>query len=557
MTISLVIPADARAARNLDAVARTRYGNTLEKLDLDRVDLDARSRDAFEQLAHTPQPLLDAWVAHRKLMFATRPGDVVVMSDWHGLGGIFALAQWSLPASERRTVITIAADSACLLWLDTAKTIEELPMPMASRVDWEIAQYRWSDEVLSPSELALDLLAPMGVRGIVVTPGAEASRSVTGHSVVWAPDPVGRRSRSGEILRAITGVHDARVEVSIDDEEDEVWSGTSWDALRHVRAVLDDRITRVPGPEEPSVIVLGDPFSVPEDAVARLVANGVPIVVPHRSAAAARWPDAPVWETADDLALLLRGETVPRPVAPERPTATRVPKPGRARTISVAIPVFSDVRFLPECLDSVLAQDAEPAEVIIVDDGSASDEVDAVLEAARARDPRVRVMRSEHRGVCVARNLALETMMGDAFLFVDSDDVLEPEFLSRCREMLRADGRLMAVATWTRFFGAYEGIEAKPPFDARVGVRENPIVSTAALVDMRARDLGVRFAPDLAFLYCEDWHFWSQIVAAGGQFGLVPEPLIRHRVHPSSGGFMRTEIAHALGRARATAPLRR
>jgi hypothetical protein len=73
---------------------------------------------------------------------------------------------------------------------------------------------------------------------------------------------------------------------------------------------------------------------------------------------------------------------------------------------------------------------------------------------------------------------------------------------------------------------------------------------------MAVRDKGIRFAEDLAFLYCEDWHFWSQIVAAGGRFGLVPEPLARHRVHPSSGGYLRTELAHAIGRSRATEPLR-
>ena len=37
--------------------------------------------------------------------------------------------------------------------------------------------------------------------------------------------------------------------------------------------------------------------------------------------------------------------------------------------------------------------------------------------------------------------------------------------------------------------------------------------------------------------------------------GLVPEPLIRHRVHLASGGFHRTELAHRIGKARAVEPL--
>jgi glycosyltransferase involved in cell wall biosynthesis len=221
----------------------------------------------------------------------------------------------------------------------------------------------------------------------------------------------------------------------------------------------------------------------------------------------------------------------------------------------VGIPVFRDVRFLDACVTSVIGQEQPPHEILLVDDGSASTEVDAALAALEGRDGRVRVLQLPHRGVCVARNAALEAMTGDAFVFVDADDLIEPDFIARCAEMLRSDDRLWAVSTWTRFFGSYEAIEAKPPFDRRVGVRENPIISTAVLVDMSVRDLGIRFAPDLAFLFCEDWHFWSQITAAGGAFGLVPHALAHHRVHPSSGGYLRTDLAMALGRARAIEPI--
>jgi glycosyltransferase involved in cell wall biosynthesis len=222
----------------------------------------------------------------------------------------------------------------------------------------------------------------------------------------------------------------------------------------------------------------------------------------------------------------------------------------------VGVPVFRNVEFLDECVESILGQDQPPHEVILFDDGSHSRDVDARLDRWSGERPGlVRVLRQPNRGVCVARNAMLEAMIGDAFLFVDQDDVLAPGFISRCAQALRNDPSLWAVATWTQFFGSYEAVEAKPPFDRRVGLRENPIVSTAALVNMRVRDAGIHFAPDLAFIYCEDWHVWSQIVAAGGRMGLVPEPLVKHRVHESSGGFRRTEVAMRIGKARAVAPL--
>ncbi len=556
MTTHLVVPADARAARNTAHVARVRFGDAVQALDLERVRLDRASKRALEDFKHTPQPLLDSWIAYRRIMPSTSPGDTVLISDWRGLGGVLALAQWSVPALERRIVITVAADSACLHWLRVGGTIEDLPMPLASQIDWEVAQYQWSHEVVSPSECALDLLDAIAP-GTFVPATEEPSRPVTDPSLAWAPEPVGRRSRSGDILRAITSLTGSRLIVSEGDDEDEVWTGSSWEALRHSRSVLGERVSRTTDPGQPTVIVLGDPFAVPLQQVAERVAAGVPVVVPERSAAAARWPSAQTWDDTDQLVTALRGAPSPPPTTKLPTPKPRVSAPERARRISVGIPVFRDVRFLDECLTSVLEQEVEPSEILILDDGSASEEVELALQAARGKDDRIRVVTGEHRGVCVARNRALKRMTGDAFLFVDSDDVMEPELLARCAEMMRSDERLLAVATWTRFFGVYEGVEAKPPFDSRVGSRENPIISTAALVDMGVRENGVRFAPDLAFLYCEDWHFWSQIVATGGRMGLVPEPLIRHRVHQGSGGFMRTDLAMAIGKARAVEPLRR
>jgi GT2 family glycosyltransferase len=349
--------------------------------------------------------------------------------------------------------------------------------------------------------------------------------------------------------------------LSHEDAPDGIWTGTTWEALRHSREVLEMRVERRSSPDQvPGVIVIGDPYAPPDAETRSLVADGAPVVVPHGSVTSMIWPDARTWVEVDDLADLLTGGAFElvgkRSSLVLRPDpVTRPERPMLERKVSVGIPVFREVTFLQECVESILAQDFPPHEVILYDDGSQSAEVDRALARLADQESRVRLMRGEHRGVCVARNNMMKDMEGDSFLFVDSDDHLLPAFLSRCATMLDTGDDLWAVATWTEFFGAYEAIEAKPPFDARVGVRENPIISTSALVDVRVREEGIRFAPDLAFLYCEDWHLWSQIIAAGGKMGLVPAPLARHRVHTSSGGYLRTELAHAVGRSRATEPL--
>jgi GT2 family glycosyltransferase len=563
VTIHVVRANDPLARASLEYILHglDTEGHAVMKLPLDQVaTLDRKAPHVQKKFQHTPKALIDSWRAARLLAEVTRPGDVVLMSDRGGLGGIFALEQAAADPTERRSLWTVAADSAFLEMRLIAGTHQGLPLPLDSEIDWEITQYRWSERVIATSALAAAELSAVDVGAELVGAGEgpTVSRPID-LAQVWTPGLVSRRNRTGEILRAITSIPNAIITVSDEDAPDRIWTGSSWETVRHSRAVLGDRVIRQAIPEDsPGVIVLGDPYSPPDSEVSRLVTDGTPVVAPADSVASAIWPSAPTWRTSDDLVKVLTGTPVqsdggPHPT-PEGQVAGRRGGRGRAPSVSVGIPVFRDVQFLVECVTTILKQDMEPIEVLIIDDGSQSDEVDQELARVSGLDPRVQLMRAEHRGVCAARNTMIEAMTGESFVLVDSDDILLPSFIRSCANVM-ASTEVWAVATWTEFFGTYEAIEAKPPFDERVGLRENPIISTSALVDMRVRDAGIRFSDDLAFLYCEDWHFWSQIIAAGGEMGLVPEALVRHRVHPASGGYLRTELAHAIGRSRATQPL--
>ena len=559
----LLLSDDERAQTSLEYV-----GKAIQEIGLDLIELiiddskilrpDKEGHLLAGEFKHTPEPLLRAWRTARNLQASTQPGDVVLASDVAGLGGMFALMQSAAPPEERRQLWTVAADSAFLEFRLVARAHHGLPMPLDSEIDWEITQYQFSDRVLATSALAAAELARIEVASELVgsSEGTIEPRSDEPPTEVWVPGPVSRRGQTAEILRAVTTLDGVHVTLSNKDALDGIWMGTTWESLRHSRDALGDRIRRGDRPStRPDVVVVGDPYWPPDRITRELRAEGVPLIVPAASVCSRIWPEAQVWKSSDDVVSMLRGNEPGQLSTPSFEPDPRVANQERATRISVGIPVFRDTRFLDECVDSVLDQRLQPVEVIIIDDGSASTSVEKALESLTQRDSRIKVIRTDHRGVCVARNRVLEEMTGDSFVFVDSDDLLEPTFLSKSAKVLRTDESLWAVATWTRFFGSYEGVEAKPPFDARVGSRENPIISTAALVDMSVRDKGIRFEPDLAFLCCEDWHFWSQIVAAGGRMGLVPEPLANHRVHQSSGGYLRTELAHAMGKTRAIEPL--
>ena len=90
---------------------------------------------------------------------------------------------------------------------------------------------------------------------------------------------------------------------------------------------------------------------------------------------------------------------------------------------SIVIPVYNVAPYLRECLDSVLAQTFGDWEAICVDDGS-TDGSSAILDEYAAKDLRFKVIHQKNAGVSAARNLALEQMSGEWFLFLDGDDVL-------------------------------------------------------------------------------------------------------------------------------------
>lgn len=87
--------------------------------------------------------------------------------------------------------------------------------------------------------------------------------------------------------------------------------------------------------------------------------------------------------------------------------------------LSIIIPAYNAEAYLPQCLDSILAQEQQGCEVIVVDDGS-TDGTAALLE----RYPDVKVIHQENRGMSTARNRGLDEARGEYILFVDSDDLL-------------------------------------------------------------------------------------------------------------------------------------
>lgn len=107
------------------------------------------------------------------------------------------------------------------------------------------------------------------------------------------------------------------------------------------------------------------------------------------------------------------------------------PKQNNMPKISVIVPVYKAEQYLPQCIDSILSQTYGDLELILVDDGS-PDNSGTICDQYAKKDNRVRVFHKENEGVSSARNLGIEKSNGEWITFVDADDTLTTDTLSKC-----------------------------------------------------------------------------------------------------------------------------
>lgn len=97
--------------------------------------------------------------------------------------------------------------------------------------------------------------------------------------------------------------------------------------------------------------------------------------------------------------------------------------------VSVVIPVYGVESYLDRCIRSVVGQDHERLDIVLVDDGS-PDDCPQMCDEWAARDSRIRVVHKKNGGLASARNAGLDDIAGDMVTFVDSDDYVESNYVS-------------------------------------------------------------------------------------------------------------------------------
>jgi glycosyltransferase involved in cell wall biosynthesis len=260
------------------------------------------------------------------------------------------------------------------------------------------------------------------------------------------------------------------------------------------------------------------------DELERVRRSGAPAARARQLAA-----PGPILDSYEQLFEELGAAADPRPA----------PRAGsEAPLVSAIVPYFRSSAHVEEAIASLFTQTHPNVEAVVVNDGSFEEGDEVLLDLARM--PGVRVVTQLNSGEAAARNLGLVMARGELVLLLDSDNVLEPEFVARAVEVLEREPDLAYVGCWLSYIEPDGGPQADPTGGISLGNRvireygnENWDGDTLAVLrrDLLLERGGVHEPEGGSHA---DWELYRQLHDEG-RFGMViPEKLARYRVRPDS-----------------------
>ena len=198
--------------------------------------------------------------------------------------------------------------------------------------------------------------------------------------------------------------------------------------------------------------------------------------------------------------------------------------------VTCVVPVYDGERFLAEALDSALAQDYEPMEIVVVDDGS----TDGTPDVAAGYGDRIRYLRQENAGPSAARNRGLEASRGEFVSFLDADDLWVPGKTALQVETLRERPGLGWCVGHVQNFWIEELAEEAERFRDSPRSRPLPGYVTGTLLARRSlffEEVGL-FDDELGHSDAADWFVRARGCGFPGE--LLPDVLLRRRIHGSN-----------------------
>lgn len=202
--------------------------------------------------------------------------------------------------------------------------------------------------------------------------------------------------------------------------------------------------------------------------------------------------------------------------------------------VSVLLPVYNGEKYLSSAIESILNQEFQDFELLVVDDASTDGTFDIL---AQTKDPRLRMWRhSENKGLVATLNELLVQAKAPIVARQDHDDWSFPFRLSLQMEHMASHPNTAAIFSDAQLIsenGRYMGKMRTPRCPEAIQwdlCFRNPFPHTSALFrrDMALQEGGYKNVPA-----CEDYELWSRLSRRGPIYSLE-QPLVKYRIHRTS-----------------------
>ncbi len=207
--------------------------------------------------------------------------------------------------------------------------------------------------------------------------------------------------------------------------------------------------------------------------------------------------------------------------------------------VSIIIPVYNGGDYLREAIDSALEQTYRNTEVLVINDGS--DDGGVTRKIAESCGESVRYYEKENGGVSSALNLGIRKMRGDLFSWLSHDDLYDPRKIeAQVRALQGTDSHSVVYCNYSTI-----DADSRPLADTKVFgqlrsslssrealhhvLRHGSLNGCGFLIPRAMFEECGGFAEDLR--YKQDALMWYRMFAAGWSLTVVPEQLVKSRVH--------------------------
>jgi glycosyltransferase involved in cell wall biosynthesis len=185
--------------------------------------------------------------------------------------------------------------------------------------------------------------------------------------------------------------------------------------------------------------------------------------------------------------------------------------------VTVLIPTFNRADLLPRTLESVLAQDHEQLDVLVLDDGSTDGTPERLRDYAARAGGRLRWDRHENMGQVRTLNRGFDMITAELVCLISSDDLMAPDAVSTLADALtKVDGAVVAYSDyhWIDDDDQPEVLVNTLDFDSVTALRmQDCAIGPGALVRRSAIDEVGGWNPE--YRYCPDLEFWIRLGLVG------------------------------------------